>query len=194
MGTPDGSLRDFATSALDSRRWALRSPRSARRPSKATAVNSPDDNRPLAGIAVAILLAGISLFLTLAPLALGMPMVVDRWERNLLQAIPGLTELYSIDTAAALLANSALLWGSVLCFRRHPRGVQIVRGACWAILAITLLSIGARVVLVWNSRALPTLDGNSLDSLVGGLVAGGVGSLIKSGLVLFLFRNADVEY
>ncbi len=92
-----------------------------------------------------------------------------------------------VGNSVGLLFDSALLMGIFLSFLDHPNDNRTVRVVCGSWIAFSVLWA---LLMLGSVTASP--NWNSADPavkypLIGGIVGGGIGSVLQNSLILFLF-------
>ena len=155
--------------------------------------NQTGNQKPVAGIVVALVLGVVGLIWNCAVLfhyEYGNP---NNVQVLIYQAFPALQIKNLIGYSVALLGNTSLVIGALMAHLNHPNGVRVVRITIYSMIATTVLSVIMACFAVFGADSWTTLDAPTKGAMIGGLVGGIIGAIIDLGLLLFLFRKGKSE-
>lgn len=146
--------------------------------------------RPIAGIVLALVFAGLGAIWAIVGCLGALSTSPGGVQGQLYKAFPGLDGLHLLGYLASIVGNAAVLVGASLTLASHPAGPKTTRIACWSLIGVAVLGSLLTLTLFTSAPAWLSMNAPTKGGLIGGLVGGVVGAIAQWGLVLFLFRRA----
>jgi hypothetical protein len=144
----------------------------------------PTQKKPVAGIVVALVLAGINLLWSCVTLAVG----PTAREAVLDNAFPGLENIGLMCIGAWITGSAALLIGAILAQLDHPAGTTTVRVTSWAMIAYVLFATVRTLTCCQSAPAWNQLKEVEQLNFTSGLIGAAIGGVLQFGLILLLLR------
>ena len=151
------------------------------------------EDKPIAGIIVALVLGIIGLLWTCAVLFQNLYGTPNSIQATLNQIFPSLQIKAYLGLSLGILGNAALIIGALMSHMNHPKGVKAVRFTSYLMIISTALASVITYFAVTGADAWLALDAPTKGALIGGLVGGTIGAFLQWGLILFLFRQKHGE-
>ena len=138
--------------------------------------------KPVAGIVVALVLAGINILWSCVAFAVG----PTTREVVLYNAFPGLESIALMSTSAWIIGSAALVIGAILAQLDHSAGTATVRATSWAMIAYILLATIMILNCCHSAPAWNRLNEVEQLNVTSGLVGAAIGGVLQFGLILLM--------